>query len=107
VAARLRELGEPADRLVLVGTAVSRFDVEPVPADTLVVHGEIDDTVPLQAVFDWARRQDLPVVVLPGADHFFHRKLTLLKRIVLDAFGAPAGTFAQAAPEPPAPGGRP
>ncbi|MBX3591846.1 MAG: alpha/beta hydrolase [Burkholderiaceae bacterium] len=107
VAARLRELGEPADRLVLVGTAVSRFDVEPVPPDTLVVHGEIDDTVPLQAVFDWARRQDLPVVVLPGADHFFHRKLTLLKRIVLDAFGAPAGTFAQAAPEPTAPGGRP
>ncbi|MCL4185036.1 MAG: alpha/beta hydrolase, partial [Burkholderiaceae bacterium] len=89
VAARLREAGEPATRLVLVGTAVSRFDVGTVPSDTLVVHGEVDETVPLTAVFDWARRQDLPVVVLPGADHFFHRKLTLLKRIVLNAFGAP------------------
>jgi len=94
VAARLRELGQPADRLVLVGTAVSRFEVAPVPADTLVIHGEVDDTVPLPAVFDWARRQELPVVVLPGADHFFHRKLTLLKRIVLDAFSARADAAA-------------
>jgi len=106
VAARLRELGQPADRLVLVGTAVSRFEVGPVPADTLVVHGEVDDTVPLQAVFDWARRQELPVVVLPGADHFFHRKLTLLKRIVLDAFGAPASAGGDPASGTLAPGGR-
>ncbi|MBN9463008.1 MAG: alpha/beta hydrolase [Burkholderiales bacterium] len=88
VAARLRERGRPAHRLVLVGTAAARFDVEAVPPDTLVVHGENDETVPLKDVFDWARPQDLPVVVLPGADHFFHRKLTLLKRVVLEAFGA-------------------
>ena len=105
VAARLRDLGRPAHRLVLVGAAVSRFAVGPVPPDTLVVHGEVDDTVPLQAVFDWARPQDLPVVVLPGADHFFHRKLTLLKRIVLDAFGAPIEDVAAATPAQPAPGG--
>ena len=109
VAARLRERGHPADRLVLVGAAVSRFDVGSVPADTLVVHGEVDDTVPLQAVFDWARRQELPVVVLPGADHFFHRKLTLLKRIVLGALGAlgtAAAADADTAPDAPAPGER-
>lgn len=103
VAARLHEAGEPAARLVLVGTAVSRFDVGPVPPDTLVVHGEVDETVPLQSVFDWARRQELPVVVLPGADHFFHRKLTLLKRIVLSAFGASAAS-AEGAADRPAPG---
>lgn len=90
VAQRLSEAGHPATRLVLIGAAVSRFALQSVPADTLVIHGENDDTVPLQAVFDWARPQELPVVVIPGADHFFHRKLTLLKRIVLDAFGAPA-----------------
>ncbi|MCC7059777.1 MAG: alpha/beta hydrolase [Burkholderiaceae bacterium] len=90
VAARRREGAGPMPRLLLVGTAVSRFDVASVPPDTLVVHGEIDDTVPLQAVFTWARDQDLAVVVLPGADHFFHRKLTLLKRVVLAAFAAPA-----------------
>ena len=55
---------------------------EPVPEGTLVIHGEKDDTVPLAAVLDWARPQELPVVVVPGADHFFHRKLQVIKRIV-------------------------
>jgi hypothetical protein len=67
---------------VFVGTAASRFDVARVPDDTLVIHGELDDTVPLSAVLDWARPQELPVVVLPGADHFFHRRLTGLKQLL-------------------------
>ncbi len=87
VAARLRELGEPASRLVLIGPAVSRFTVEPVPQDTVVIHGELDETVPLQSVFDWARPQGLPIIVLPGADHFFHRRLPLIKRLVIEAVG--------------------
>jgi alpha/beta superfamily hydrolase len=33
-------------------------------------------------VLDWARPQELPVTVVPGADHFFHRKLPLLRQIV-------------------------
>jgi alpha/beta superfamily hydrolase len=74
-------------RAVLVGTAVERFDVAPVPADwrerTLVVHGEQDDTVPLSAVMDWARPQTLPVTVIPGGGHFFHGQLPLLKNLVL------------------------
>ncbi len=86
VAARLREAGVPAQRLVLVGTAATdRYALGEVPADTLVVHGEHDEVVPLQGVLDWARPQSLPVVVIPGAEHFFHRRLTLLKRIVVDA----------------------
>jgi alpha/beta superfamily hydrolase len=83
VARRLVQAGRPAARLVFVGTAASRFEVEPVPADTLVIHGEVDDTVPLSAVLDWARPQELPVVVYPGADHFFHRRLTGLKQLLL------------------------
>jgi alpha/beta superfamily hydrolase len=83
VARRLAEAGHPATRLVFVGTATPRFDVAPVPPDTLVIHGEVDDTVPLSAVLDWARPQELPVVVIPGADHFFHRKLTGLKQLLL------------------------
>ncbi len=83
VARRLADAGTPASRLVFVGTATSRFPVEPVPADTLVIHGEVDDTVPLSAVLDWARPQELPVVVIPGADHFFHRKLTGLKQLLV------------------------
>jgi len=71
------------ERMVLVGVAVKRFDARPVPANTLVIHGEVDQTVPLADVLDWARPQELPVVVVPGADHFFHQKLNVLRSIVL------------------------
>ncbi|WP_051378087.1 alpha/beta hydrolase [Derxia gummosa] len=85
VAQRLADDGVAIEKLVLAGTATSRWNVLPVPAGSLVVHGELDDTVPLSSVLDWARPQDLPVVVVPGADHFFHRKLVPLKHLVLDA----------------------
>ena len=70
------------ERMVLVGPAVNRFPTETVPENTLVVHGERDDVVPLAAVFDWARPQNLPVVVVPGGEHFFHGRLHLLAHIV-------------------------
>jgi uncharacterized protein len=69
-------------RVALVGVAVGRFPSETVPADSIVIHGEQDETVPLAAVMDWARPQQLPVVVIPGADHFFHLKLNLIKNII-------------------------
>lgn len=74
------------DKLVLVGVAASRFSVPPVPPalhpQTLVLHGEKDDTVPLTDVLDWARPQGLPVMVAPGVEHFFHGQLPLLKNLV-------------------------
>ena len=73
-------------RAVLVGTATTRFQAAPVPPElhpqTLVVHGELDDTVPLASVMDWARPQALPVTVVPGGEHFFHGQLPLLKSLV-------------------------
>jgi alpha/beta superfamily hydrolase len=71
----------PPEWLVLVGVGGHAFEAPPVPAGTLVIHGENDDTVPLAAVLDWARPQELPVVVVPGADHFFHRKLHILRAL--------------------------
>ena len=75
------------ERVVLVGTAASRFDVAPIPGEfhlrTLVIHGEQDDTVPLASVMDWARPQVLPVLVVPGGGHFFHGQLPLLRELVL------------------------
>jgi hypothetical protein len=71
------------EKVVVVGVAVTRFDLPPAPRGTLVIHGELDETVPLAAVLDWARPQALPVVVVPGAEHFFHRKLNVLRDIVL------------------------
>jgi alpha/beta superfamily hydrolase len=80
--------GQKAERLVLVGPATSRFDVLAVPADTIVIHGEADDVVPLQATFDWARPQGLPVIVIPGVGHFFHGQLALLKNLVVRNWNA-------------------
>ena len=75
------------DKLVLVGTAASRFEVAPIAPElhpqTLVLHGEQDDTVPLASVLDWARPQTLPVTVIPGVAHFFHGQLPLLKNLVV------------------------
>ena len=72
----------PPQWLVLVGVGITRIMAPAVPAGTLVIHGENDDTVPLAAVLDWARPQELQVVVVPGADHFFHRKLHILSALV-------------------------
>ena len=79
----------PVQRLVLVGPATSRFTLPVrVAADTVVIHGEADDVVPLSATLDWARPQVLPVIVLPGVGHFFHGQLTLLKNQVVQAWHA-------------------
>jgi alpha/beta superfamily hydrolase len=80
----------PAERVLLIAPAVVNFNAALVPADTLVVHGEADDVVPLQAVFDWARPQALPILVLPGAGHFFHGQLPVLKQIITGAWLARA-----------------
>lgn len=92
VAQRLAAAGTPAQRLVLVGTATSRWQVMPVPEDSLVIHGELDDTVPLSSVLDWARPQNLPVIVIPGADHFFHGRLPIIKRLVIHALSSGLST---------------
>ena len=81
LAAKLAEREKP-EWLVLIGVGLTRIMAPPVAPGTLVIHGENDDTVPLAAVMDWARPQELPVVVVPGADHFFHRKLHIIKALV-------------------------
>ena len=85
-AARRLPEGAKASRLVLIAPSTQKERVPAVPSNTLVVHGDADDVVPLAATLDWARPQSLPVTVLPGAGHFFHGQLTLLKDIVLRAW---------------------
>ncbi|NTV10780.1 MAG: alpha/beta fold hydrolase [Zoogloea sp.] len=88
VAKHLAEAGTPVHRMVLVGTAAGTvtgarsYVTEPVPGDTLVIHGEQDETVLLANVLHWARPQELPVIVVPGADHFFHGKLHIIRGII-------------------------
>jgi uncharacterized protein len=85
VAARRRGI----ERLVLVAPAVQHFDAVPVPQHSLVIHGEADDVVPLAALLDWARPQTLPVTVIPGAGHFFHGQISLLKNLIVGAWHRP------------------
>ena len=76
------------ERMALVGVAAGfvsggrSYTAETVPADSIIIHGELDETVPLANVLAWARPQELPVIVVPGADHFFHRRLHIIKSIV-------------------------
>ena len=74
----------PPDLLLLMGPAVRHYERErepdaPHPERTLLIHGESDEVVALQQSLDWAAPQDIPVIVLPQAGHFFHGKLIQLR----------------------------
>jgi len=92
VAQALADAGQPAQRLVLVGTAAGhvegarQYAAKAVAADTIVIHGALDTTVPLANVLAWAEPLDLPVIVIAGADHFFNRRLQLIRDIVTRAW---------------------
>ena len=88
LAQKLATAGDAARRLVLVGTAAGlieglrKYETAAVPADTIVIHGSQDETVPLANVRAWAESLELPVTVIAGADHFFHRRLHLIRDII-------------------------
>jgi alpha/beta superfamily hydrolase len=88
VARHLADAGTPPACTVLVGipsgtvTTQRVYDTPAVPPDALVIHGEADPVVPLASVMDWARPQHLPVVIMPGANHFLTGYLTQFTAIV-------------------------
>lgn len=51
-------------------------------ANTIVVHGDRDETTLLADSLAWGAVRDVPVLVVPGADHFFHRKLHVIREAV-------------------------
>ncbi len=89
VAKALIDAGQPAWRVCLVGMpfgAVAggrHYDTPMNLSDAMVVHGELDERVPLTSVMAWARPATQPVVVVPGADHFFTGRLPTLRALVL------------------------
>jgi alpha/beta superfamily hydrolase len=87
-ASRLPAAQRP-QRLVLIAPSTQNFKIAAVPDDTVVIQGESDEVVPLAATFDWARPQNLPIVVLPGVGHFFHGQLTLLKGVLVQQLQHP------------------
>ncbi len=93
VAARAAQHLHP-QHLVLAAPAVNRFTASTefssgmpaVSPDTLLIHGEFDDVVRLDDMLAWERPQDLPIVVIPQAEHYFHGRLTQLRHIVRHHF---------------------
>lgn len=89
VARRLADSGDAAHRVVLAGLPVGEVEgqrsyaPDAAQPGTLIVHGENDERVPLRALFDWARPQSQPVVVVPGADHFFTGRLPVLRSLTV------------------------
>lgn len=94
LAKKLADAGTPAGRLILVGTAAGfvdgsrRYELDAVGPDTIVIHGSEDETVPLSNVLKWAEPLELAVSVVPGANHFFDRKLHIIRRIIETAWKA-------------------
>lgn len=82
VQARAAAVIQPT-RLVLIAPAVSRFAMPDVAENTLVIHGDEDEVVPFSAALAWAKPQQLSLIVLPGAGHFFHGRMVQLKQIVM------------------------
>jgi uncharacterized protein len=70
-------------RLVLIAPAVGRFAMPNVAANTLVIHGDEDEIVEFSAILAWAKPQQLPIIALAGAGHFFHGRLAQLSALIL------------------------
>jgi hypothetical protein len=86
VAYRLATLRDAA-ALVTVAPPVRRFDFATLAVPHcpwLVAQGDKDDLVDHEAVLAWTGSVDPPplVRILPGAEHFFHGRLTLLRSLV-------------------------
>jgi len=87
VAIRAAVTAKPA-RLVTVAPAINRVDLSGAMLPNcpwLIVQGDADELVNAHEVLEWARRLPHPpdVTVLPGVDHFFHRRLHELQNAVL------------------------
>jgi alpha/beta superfamily hydrolase len=85
---RLIETGRQPERMILVGSAAGKWDMPEIPQGTIVIHGENDETIPLSDVFQWLQFQEIVVHVIPDADHFFHRKLHMIRDTIVGLWHA-------------------
>jgi hypothetical protein len=81
-----------AELLVTVAPPVQRFDfarLEVPHCPWLVVQGDADELVDHKSVLGWIQALDPApeVKILPGAEHFFHGRLTVLRSLVGDWLG--------------------
>jgi len=75
--------------LILVAPSVVNLNAPAVPEATkyaLIIQGDQDDIVLPSDLLAWATPKFQPIVFIPGAEHFFHGKLALLKQVILQSF---------------------
>lgn len=77
------------DGLISVAPAVSRFAADlaqPPQCPWLIVHGDCDELVSVDETIDWVNglAAGPELVILEGAEHFFHGRLTDLRGIVAE-----------------------
>lgn len=71
------------NKLILVGPAVTRYEVKiNNPEKSVVIHGDEDEVISLDAVLKWSREENQPVLVVPNSGHFFHGKLIILQNLL-------------------------
>ncbi len=71
-----------ADRLIMVGPAVSMYDFAGPPIPAHLIHGVEDELIPIAAVRKYAHAHGIPLHEIEGAGHFFHGKLKPLQALV-------------------------
>ena len=76
--------------VILVAPAVNLFEFCSPRSGAIIIHGERDELVPTASVNIWAQANGQKVTMIPGADHFFHRKLAELKRVIKHELHPPA-----------------
>jgi alpha/beta superfamily hydrolase len=91
VALRVNERRK-AQRLITIAPPVQRFEFTGVRVPQcpwLIVQGDEDEIVPVEAVVAWVRAlSPAPeLTILPGAGHFFHGRLQDLKHAILAHVG--------------------
>jgi alpha/beta superfamily hydrolase len=80
---------EPVAQLITVAPAVNMYYFKSVQSPPnvpwLVIHGDADDVVPYAAIEGWMKKMQPPpaLVVLKGAEHFFHGRLHELRDVVM------------------------
>jgi alpha/beta superfamily hydrolase len=75
--------------LILVAPSIVHLKAPDVPETTeyaLIIQGDKDDIVLPDAILTWAAPKSQPIVFIPGAEHFFHGKLMILKQLIFRAF---------------------
>jgi len=82
----------PVERLITIAPPVRRFNFAELPVPAVpwtVIQGDKDELVELESVRTWveAARPAPSLVVIPGAEHFFHGKLNDLRAAVLASLG--------------------